>query len=109
MKRVGGNVQERAEDLILSSATACGISRLSPMTQLFLFFSPFVEPAGIPCLLVTSSTQKEQCTDFSVLVEVAKHSVENGWHKPLKTENQGVFELSYYDKLLHYAPPSRSP
>lgn len=75
---MGGIVQDRAEELILSSPTACRVSRLSPVTQReFFFFNLFVEPAGTPCLDVTSPTHREQCTGHYASVKVAEQSVAN--------------------------------
>lgn len=49
----------------------------TPYDTVSFYFYQFVEPAGIPCLDVTSSKRREQFTGHYVLVEVVEQSVEN--------------------------------
>ena len=51
--RVGGIVQDRAKQDILPLATACRLSRLSPMTQLAFYFKFFLN--GLLSLLTSLS------------------------------------------------------
>lgn len=67
--RVGGTVQDRAVDLILSIAAAYRVSRLSLMTQLPFFFFFFTCLLSLPAspAIMSPPPHREQCTGYYVL------------------------------------------
>lgn len=85
---VGGIVQERAENSSFPLLLPAGYPDSGLWHSQQLFLNQFVEPAGIPCLDVTSPAHREQCTGHYVLVEVTEQSVANiGWHEPIRADS----------------------